>query len=311
MPLDAATAARPARDARGSPPRPPRRSRHRRCRWARPRRAPSTAAGRTTRRSRARGPPSSARSGRRTPSGPRGSASWPTCTGPARWESRAVDASSPEELRAAQGRISACLRLAADADAIGDELSEAEVRLRELSRLAADAERARRGCCRRLCCCCCDLCAGTPAENEEAAALLPRDGGERHGQGGEVPSSKARAKAGAVDGILGPGTKCRYHSATWGTYISTEVTCFNPEDGTYDLLVRRHAKVANICPDPSVTESWPPGTPVEYQSSSSHGRLPAVVRSYNPPTAGGSDGTYNLDIRENAPADRIRLRLPS
>lgn len=228
-------------------------------------------------------------------------------------ESRDVDAGSVEEVRAMQQRISACLRLAADADAIGDELSEAEVRLQELSRLARDAERARRGCCRRLCCCCCDLCAQPAADHEEVAALLLPEDGPSPGQelAGEVPGGKAWARAGVVDGLLCPGTKCRYHSATWGTYISTEVARFNPEDGTYDLLVRQHAKVANISPDPSATQCWPPGTLVEYQSSSAHGRLPGVVRSFNPPTAGGSDGTYNLDIRENAPADRIRLRLPT
>lgn len=220
--------------------------------------------------------------------------------------SRDADAGSPEELRAAQRRISAALRLAADADAIGDELSEAEVRLQELSRLARDAERASRGCCRRLWCCCCDLCADPAAEHEEVAALLLSDGLERPG---EVFGSKAGAR-GVIDGILCPGTKCRYHSATWGTYISTEVVRFNPEDDTYDLLVRQHAKVGNISPDPSATQCWPQGTPVEYQSSTTHGRLPGAVRSFNPPTAGGSDGTYNLDVRENAPADRIRLRLP-
>lgn len=94
--------------------------------------------------------------------------------------------------------------------------------------------------------------------------------------------------------------------------MPTAVVRYNPEDGTYDLLVRQHAKVANISPDPSAAtaQCWPPGTPVEYESSSANSRLAAVVRSYNPPTATSSEGTYNLDVRENAPVDRIRLRAP-
>jgi len=112
-------------------------------------------------------------------------------------------------------------------------------------------------------------------------------------------------------GKLPPGLKVRYNSASAGTAINAVVVRFNESDSTYDLDVRPHADTGNISPDPSVTqaEAWPPGSMVSYHSSSAGGRmLDAFVVSFIEGT-GGLQGTYNLDLRECADADRIRPRV--
>merc|ERR1740121_756881 len=107
---------------------------------------------------------------------------------------------------------------------------------------------------------------------------------------------------------LPAGTKCRYYSTSQSGWIPAVVGGFNDSDGTYNVDVRPHAKSENICPAPDVpaAEAWPPGTSVLYESSSMGSWLPAVVFSFNE-GSGEREGTYNLDIRECASVDRMRL----
>jgi hypothetical protein len=123
---------------------------------------------------------------------------------------------------------------------------------------------------------------------------------------GEVYASAA---APHLAGRLPPNIKVRYMSASAGCSLNTFVTGFNESDGTYNLDVRPHADLANITPDPVVraSEAWPPGTLVQYNSSSAGRWLDAVVTSFRE-GEGGLAGTYNLDLRECAETDRIRPR---
>lgn len=107
------------------------------------------------------------------------------------------------------------------------------------------------------------------------------------------------------------GTRCRYHSSSWSSWMPAVVQGFNESDATYNLDVRQHARLENISPDPdaSTSEAWPPGTLVHYESSTVRHWLPSVIRSFN--QAGdrlGEEGTYNLDVRECAQVDRMRPR---
>jgi hypothetical protein len=123
----------------------------------------------------------------------------------------------------------------------------------------------------------------------------------------QVNPRGANASASAV---LRPGTKCRYNSSKLGGWISAVVQGFNEEDGSYNLDVRQHANVDKISPAPdvSVAEAWPSDTLIHYDSSTVKHWLPAVIRSFNEHGSAG-EGTYNLDVRECASCDRIRLRL--
>jgi len=107
------------------------------------------------------------------------------------------------------------------------------------------------------------------------------------------------------------GTRCRYNSSSWSSWMPAVVQGFNESDVTYNLDVRQHARLENISPDPdaSASEAWPPGTLVHYESSTVRHWLPSVIRSFN--EAGdrsGEEGTYNLDVRECAQVDRMRPR---
>lgn len=108
---------------------------------------------------------------------------------------------------------------------------------------------------------------------------------------------------------LQAGMRCRYNSSSWQGWMPAVVQDFNDIDCTYNLNVRQHAKLENISPAPEVStgEAWPPGTLVHYQSSTVNVWLPAVIMSYNE-AASGSEGTYNMDVRDCAAVDRIRPR---
>mmetsp|Transcript_24276 Transcript_24276/g.76322 ORF Transcript_24276/g.76322 Transcript_24276/m.76322 type:complete len:556 (-) Transcript_24276:101-1768(-) len=110
--------------------------------------------------------------------------------------------------------------------------------------------------------------------------------------------------------VLQVGTRCRYNSSSWSGWMPAVVQGFNESDSTYNLDVRQHAKPENISPasDVPASEAWPPGTLVHYESSTVRHWLPAVIRSFVEGTNGG-EGTYNLDVRECAQVDRMRLRL--
>merc|ERR1712032_623720 len=94
------------------------------------------------------------------------------------------------------------------------------------------------------------------------------------------------------------GTRCRYNSSSWSSWMPAVVQGFNETDVTYNLDVRQHAQLENISPDPdaSASESWPPGTLVHYESSTVRHWLPSVIRSFNKAGQPGEEGTYNLDV---------------
>lgn len=111
-------------------------------------------------------------------------------------------------------------------------------------------------------------------------------------------------------GRLPRGMKCLYNSATHSTWMPAIIECFNDSDGTYDLNVRKNAELWRIspCHNVSKSEAWPTGTHVSYESKSVDRWLPAMVVSFNEST-GESQGTYNLDVRDCAPCEKIRPRL--
>lgn len=114
--------------------------------------------------------------------------------------------------------------------------------------------------------------------------------------------------------LLVPGTKCRYEpsSSSKFSFIPAMVQSFNDLDSTYNLDCRPHADPYRISPakDISCEQAWPRGTLVHYKSEQREKQggvqppLPAVVKSFNE-----SDQTYNLDIRDHADCDRIRIRV--
>merc|ERR1719271_494574 len=53
----------------------------------------------------------------------------------------------------------------------------------------------------------------------------------------------------------------------------------------------------------SEQDSWPPGTPCAYFTQKANAWVPAMVVGYD-----ATAGTYNLDIRSQVTADRIRAR---
>jgi len=115
------------------------------------------------------------------------------------------------------------------------------------------------------------------------------------GQSGSAPSKQQT--------MLAPGTRCRYFSNNHGWVLAT-VQAYNPQTGTYDLDVKPQVMPDKISPvGETLADAWPPGTQVVYLSSSTSKWLPTVVRSFNE-----QDGTYNLDVRDHASIDRIRVR---
>ncbi|CAE7034428.1 litaf [Symbiodinium sp. CCMP2456] len=113
--------------------------------------------------------------------------------------------------------------------------------------------------------------------------------------------------------LLPPGTKCRYEptSSTQYPFLPAVIQGFNDLDCTYNLDVRPHAQPSRIAPAKEITaeQAWPRGTLVNYFSQQREQQgaaqsLPAVVKSFNE-----MDSTYNLDIRDHADCDRIRVRV--
>mmetsp|Transcript_58023 Transcript_58023/g.92184 ORF Transcript_58023/g.92184 Transcript_58023/m.92184 type:complete len:551 (+) Transcript_58023:90-1742(+) len=117
--------------------------------------------------------------------------------------------------------------------------------------------------------------------------------------------------AGGVAGRLPPRCKVRYHSSSYPGWLDAFVESYNEANGTYNLNIRPHAAAVSISPDPkaSAAEAWPAGTLVSYQSSSANRMLDATIVSYVV-GVGGENGSYNLDLREQADVERIRPRIP-
>mmetsp|Transcript_120829 Transcript_120829/g.287046 ORF Transcript_120829/g.287046 Transcript_120829/m.287046 type:complete len:675 (-) Transcript_120829:15-2039(-) len=113
--------------------------------------------------------------------------------------------------------------------------------------------------------------------------------------------------------LLCRGLRCRYEpsSSSKFAFIPAVVDGYNDMDCTYNLDVRPHADPYRISPaqDVSAEQAWPRGTLVFYKSEQMEKQgaaapMAAVILSFNE-----SDQTYNLDIREHADCDRIRVRV--
>lgn len=112
-------------------------------------------------------------------------------------------------------------------------------------------------------------------------------------------------QGGSGETWIRPGLKCRYFSSKG--WINGCIKKFNESDATVDLDVKREVPLEKVSPTAAVTfeEAWPAGMLVKYESVSMSTWLPAVVVSFNT-----DDGTYNLDVRDHATVEKIRLRDP-
>mmetsp|Transcript_32699 Transcript_32699/g.76015 ORF Transcript_32699/g.76015 Transcript_32699/m.76015 type:complete len:447 (-) Transcript_32699:111-1451(-) len=226
-----------------------------------------------------------------------------------------------EALRNALQRLRSALSAALAAGVPKAELHTAEAREKELEQLIRVAE-ARQSAC-KWCCCCAAADEWNRVEEthmkyeradaERSTLMDERDKGkcDRGKTPPHLPHLAMRTvlPSSHVRDLLPVGTKCRYKSARNG-WLDAFVEGFNPSDGTCNLDVRQHAKLKNIFPAADVPQSkaWPSGTLVEYESSSAGHWLEATVLSFNE-GSGSKEGSYNLDLREHASVDRIRLRL--
>eukprot|EP00441_Pelagodinium_beii_P031989 CAMPEP_0197630136 /NCGR_PEP_ID=MMETSP1338-20131121/7720_1 /TAXON_ID=43686 ORGANISM="Pelagodinium beii, Strain RCC1491" /NCGR_SAMPLE_ID=MMETSP1338 /ASSEMBLY_ACC=CAM_ASM_000754 /LENGTH=719 /DNA_ID=CAMNT_0043201293 /DNA_START=116 /DNA_END=2275 /DNA_ORIENTATION=+ len=127
----------------------------------------------------------------------------------------------------------------------------------------------------------------------------------------EPSPQNAQAQSSSSTRPLAPGTRCRYEPTSSDQYgaIACVVDGFNENDSTYNLDVRLHAACGRIMPakdNVTQTQAWPKGSLVFYYSDSGRRWLPTVVESFNE-----SDQTYNLECREHALCDRIRIRTAS
>jgi len=234
-------------------------------------------------------------------------------------ETGSVGTTNARSLQEALTKLSTALQDASSAGVAPQELRRAEARHLELQKFI-DEEQAK-GSIRGFCSSCICCCRGGEPRQQGAADEFPVDGVKADSTllGFEFGADKANDKQAAgfatrlpstldSDPILEPGTKCCYSSAKQGL-MTAVVKAFNTSDGTYDLDVRPHARPENIFPagDVPLCRAWPEGILVEYESRSAKHWVAGVIRSYNPGTAHEA-GTYNLDVREHASVDRIRLR---
>jgi len=242
-------------------------------------------------------------------------------------ETRGLEAASGlERLREAELAVQAALVDAREAGVEEDELQDAELRRSELAILVQSAARPA-GCWPWFCCCC---NAGAAPNDLEQAALLqsrPCDAeadlspSSKHQERLRFLEEQVNSHMGEITRLraeefarLPVGTKCMYYSSSWQGWVPAVVVGF--DDGSYDLDVRRHAKLENITPVPGAkrADAWPAGVWVSYQSDSAGGYINAVVKDFaeGAEKVGGSvrlDGTYDLDVKRRAVCSRIRPRL--
>jgi len=246
-------------------------------------------------------------------------------------DSRTVSASNATALKEAQTKLNIALQNAQSAGASRGELQAAQSRDSELQQLILDTQPANGPCW----CCCRETRESRREEivehgivvvgkargdttlveyefDDRTKALESEIAQRQHNLQQKQESLQMRTMLPAgvnAQQVLKPGTRCRYSSSRNG-WLSAMVQGYNPSDETYDLDVRPHAKLENIAPagDIPASKAWPAGTIVEYQSTTAGQWMPAVIRSFNEGETRGTFGTYNLDIRDHAAVDRIRLR---
>jgi hypothetical protein len=129
-----------------------------------------------------------------------------------------------------------------------------------------------------------------------------------YGDSGSQPLPVPVQARGSTQARLAEGWKCMLDQEGYLTYAVVEG--FNESYGCYSLLVdpngvRRSMTVRSddIRAPGNAADAWPNGTPVMYKSTSMDSWLPGVITSFNP-----GNNTYNLDLREGAPPERIRPR---
>jgi len=139
----------------------------------------------------------------------------------------------------------------------------------------------------------------------KVARMPPAPSGGAGPWGAEAADGPHSGEPAPRPGFLQPGTRCRYESGTYG-WMPAVVQSYNESNGTYNLDVRQQAALDKISPlaDAKVADAWPPGTLAAYHSVSIGQWLPTAVVSFNE-----ADGTYNLDVRDHADIDRIRVRV--
>jgi len=107
---------------------------------------------------------------------------------------------------------------------------------------------------------------------------------------------------------LADGSKCMLEQH--GQLTIAVVEGFNQSEGCYNLMVdfgnvRRSMTVRSefIRAPRNAADAWPNGTQVMYESASMSTWVPGVIISFNV-----ANGTYNLDVRDGAPPERVRPR---
>lgn len=214
---------------------------------------------------------------------------------------RELNKDSPiPELKAGGEKLEAAIGEAQSAGVVAEDLEDAIQRRSELAVFADDAERAQSKFA-WLCFCC---STGSKTQVDEL---------QTHESVTDSPNQQHHALASYKESseCLPNGTKVLYYSSSWNGWVPAVVQGFIKAEGTYDLDVRRHAKLENISPPPHVKlhESWPIGCLVDYQSDSAGGQfIPAVVQGFTE-AVGAGDGTYDLDVKRRAACSRIRPRL--
>lgn len=218
-------------------------------------------------------------------------------------ELRGLSETSPAaELYEAARRLMEVASTAKAAGATDEEVFEGECRVIELEELAAAKEEAERRAGWLWPSLCCFCCSSAPQVHEDSAHFQADLGGLPYVSGAHV--------ADAASMQLPLGVKCLYLSPSWSGWVPARVSGCDVRGGTYHLNIRKHVKLENIRPasDALAAEAWPPGTWVTYQSETFGQGVPAVITGFKE-GRGGAEGVYDLDVKINAPCDRIRPRL--
>lgn len=107
---------------------------------------------------------------------------------------------------------------------------------------------------------------------------------------------------------LPKGTKVAYKSTSSDMWYQGAILKHNPDDGSYDLDIKSRAFCDRISPPPKLPEGttatfiWPNGTVVQFYSETQKKWVFGTIFGHN-----SDDNTYNLDIRQKAPVDRMRI----
>lgn len=124
-----------------------------------------------------------------------------------------------------------------------------------------------------------------------------------------VPVQAHPVRGGSSQARLADGSKCMMLNRDGHLEIAI-VEGFSQSDGCYYLLVdptitRRQEKVRSehIRAPQNPADAWPNGTQVMYESTSMDTWIPGAIVSFNV-----ANCTYNLDVREGAPPERVRPR---